>query len=203
MPSQLQTFLGALAVAAGPALAQFTPTSTFTPGQQPSVTMATAPNSQATGLPRLVEQLPPCAVPCFESAAKAIHCQPTDFSCLCKPGSAQSLALNVGTCIGGPALFDGNSGSRNDTDAANDGCELDDLDDLSKLAGQICAAVAATPNQSDLAAATSIVSEAIAKASATGTGDGTGAGRQNNAGRAGQASVGMLAIVAGYAVFFL
>ncbi|KAK0612027.1 hypothetical protein B0T14DRAFT_607999 [Immersiella caudata] len=207
MPAQLQTLLGALAVV-GPALAQF-PTTTL----EPSVTMATAPNSPqatATGLPRLVAQLPSCAIPCFESAAKTINCTPTDFSCLCRAGSAQSLALNVGTCIGGPALFGGgggigNNGTSNsdDDDDANDGCELDDLDELSRLAGQICAAVAATPNQSELAAATSIVSQAIAQASATGTAGGSGSGRQNNAGRAGQASMGMLAIVAAYAVFFL
>ncbi|KAK0648586.1 hypothetical protein B0T16DRAFT_456053 [Cercophora newfieldiana] len=198
---QLQTFLSALALA-GLTTAQF-PTSTSLP--QPSVTRATAPNppqATATGLPHLVAQLPTCAIPCFETAAKAINCGPTEFSCLCRSNSAQSLALNVGTCIGGPALFGGNNGTRNsDDDDSVDGCELDDLDDLAKLAGDICAAVAATPAQSDLAAATSIVSEAIAKASATGTA--SGAGRPNNAANVGYASTGMLAIVAAYAVFVL
>ena len=187
---QLQTLVFlTIAGLTSPALGQL-PTSTTS-----SVTIATAPNTPkatATNLPSLVAQLPPCAIPCFESAAKTINCGATDFSCLCKSGSASSLALNVGGCIGGPQLFGGAGNT--------DGCDLEDLGNLEKLAQSICAAVAATPAQSDLAAATSIVSGAILKASASASASETG--RPNNAIKAG-AGTGMLAIVAAYAVFVL
>ena len=202
----LKTLLLAAGFTSLPAARAQLPTTTTTGNllptlTTPSLTIATVPNPTATALPDLVRELPTCAIPCFESAARAINCAVTDFSCLCRAGNAASLSVNVGTCIGGGQLLGGSSSNDNDNDN-NDGCELEDLGELATLAGQICSAIANNPNQSQLAAATTIVSEALARASATAAAT-TGAGRQNAAVRAERAGTGMLAVVAAYAVFVL
>ena len=159
----------------------------FTAGvtaQSPDVSIATVPNTCATptptasGLPGLVAQIPSCAVVCFASAARQVNCDPADFSCLCRAGNAASLGLNAAGCLGGGQLLTGgdnnnnddNDNNDNDDDDANDReneCELDDLDDLAQLATRICTAVAANPGAAQLAAATSVVSEALARASSS------------------------------------
>ncbi|KAK3348974.1 hypothetical protein B0T25DRAFT_232042 [Lasiosphaeria hispida] len=193
-----------LAVLSTLTLAQL-PTSTLSiPSiSTPSLTIATVPNPLPTGtsLPALVSQLPACAVPCFDTAARQISCTPTDFSCLCRSDKTTSFSINMASCLGGVTLF-----GDDDNDDVKDEC--DDLDDLAELAGKICVAVAAGPDQSQLAAATTAVSQALARASATGSGAAPSAtsatGRPNEAGRGvDRASTGMLAAVVAYAVLVL
>ncbi|KAK3935119.1 hypothetical protein QBC46DRAFT_398236 [Diplogelasinospora grovesii] len=161
----------------------------------PTVPSSSLATPTATDLPGLVSELPSCAIPCFESSAKEIGCGVTDFSCLCRAGNAASLGLDMVGCLGGGLGGDNKNN-----------CSISSL---AAVAASICSAVGDNPNQSQLAAATSIVSAALASAAATGTSTGTGAttsetGKPNSAGRVvDQAAAGMLAVVAGYAVLVL
>ncbi|KAK3312820.1 hypothetical protein B0H66DRAFT_607876 [Apodospora peruviana] len=149
-------------------------------------------------LPGLVSKIPDCAIACFSSAAATLNCGPADFACLCKSDNIQSFSLNIASCLSG-----GLGGDKKPTD---DACSLTNL---ATVAGEICAEVnASNPNQSELAAATSVVSEKLASASKTAstpssTSSSAAGGNKAPPARPEGAAMGMLAVVAAYAVLAL
>ncbi|TGJ78216.1 hypothetical protein E0Z10_g10543 [Xylaria hypoxylon] len=105
----------------------------------------------STSLPELVSELPTCAIPCFESGAKAAGCSTTDFACLCGSGKS-SFISNAAICV-------------------STKCQGDDFSNTISLAGQICDAVSQNPDTSAVASASAIVTSALGVASATSTPD--------------------------------
>lgn len=168
------------------------------------ITVSTTGNSQATptptasGLPGLISQLPACALPCLQSAAGTVKCTLSDFACLCQSSNLNSFALNMGTCLTGGLGGEGGPSSTNaDCSVTN----------LASLATQICSRVNSAPSQEELSSASAVVSEKLAAATGTQTGaspTGT-AGSKNEAGgrKNDGAAMGMLAVVAAYAVLAL
>ncbi|KAM7184103.1 hypothetical protein V8F20_012349 [Naviculisporaceae sp. PSN 640] len=156
----------------------------------------TATPTVASGLPGLVSQLPTCALPCFESAAKTVKCTLSDFECLCQSSNLNSFALNMGTCLTGGLGADGGPS------AEDDRCSISNL---SSLATQICSRVNSAPSQDELASASAVVSEKLAAATATQTGATSTGTPKNEAGarKNDGAAMGMLAVVAAYAVLAL
>ncbi|KAM7186830.1 hypothetical protein V8F33_011588 [Rhypophila sp. PSN 637] len=156
------------------------------------------PTPTASGLPGLVSQLPACALPCFQSAAQTVKCTLSDFECLCKSSNIQSFAVNMGSCLTGGL---GGNGGPSSTDSQ---CSISNL---TSLAGQICSRVNSAPD-GELSSASAVVSEKLAAATATQTQSGANSsptdGSKNEAGRKhGDAAMGMLAVVAAYAVLAL
>ncbi|KAK0609920.1 hypothetical protein B0T17DRAFT_512241 [Bombardia bombarda] len=160
--------------------------------------------TDTNSLPALISQLPTCAIKCFDETTTSIGCGPTQFSCLCQSDKTTSFALGMATCLSGGL------GGNDNTDPA---CSLDSL---ASLAGNICAAVSSGPDQAQLAAATSIVSSALASAGVTGAGtttaaagaSETGTGTETNkndaaGGKNAGLGMGMLVVVAAYAVVAL
>lgn len=123
----------------------------------------------------------------------------TDFTCLCKPSNLNSFAVNIGTCLTGG--LGGKSGpSATDPDCA--------ISNLSSLATQICASVNnGEADQAALASASSIAGDKLSSASETssaGSPSSSSGGGQNHGGaRPEGAAMGMLAVVAAYAVLAL
>lgn len=150
----------------------------------------------ASGLPGLVSQLPACALPCFESAAKTVKCTLSDFKCLCQSSNLNSFALNMGTCLTGGL---GANGGPSGTDSR---CSIDNL---SSLATQICSRVNSAPSQDELASASAVVSEKLAAATATSTGASSTGTPKNEAGarKHDGAAMGMLVFAAAYALLAL
>ena len=138
------------------------------------VAAAAAQNATDTSesLPDLVEQLPQCAMSCFQSAAKDINCAVTDFACLCG-SKKQDFVNKITPCV-----------------AIGAGCSSDDLNSMralppvpapvltncppeaATLAPKICTAVDDNPSP----AAVSSASALVAAAEATGS-PGNAAGR--------------------------
>lgn len=108
---------------------------------------AVTAQSNDTSLPDLVQQLPKCAIPCFEKGAEAASCQTTDFACLCGDGKDKFIS-SASTCVLGD-------------------CEGENLSDIVSLATQICTSVSENPDPSDVASASNIVTSALGEASAT------------------------------------
>jgi len=205
----MQQFLIPLAaVLAVPALAQST-----------TAPPASVPTSQLQGLPRLVNELPLCAIKCFTEGAKGVNCPLTDLSCLCRTNNAAAFATSVTTCMRNNPVPPRPSGSPDiDDDTDPNECQLDELDDIVELAGRICLAALANPPQSQLAQATSVINDKITRASAT-SGGGNGAtptgssnnnnnnNNNNNSGRSGagrlEMAQGMLVAAVGYALIAL
>lgn len=216
MPQLHSLLTATLAILSSSAFAQTTPTPTPSAiGTGVTVAPPAATNPNPNSLSGLVSRIPTCALPCFESAAKKINCAATDFTCLCRSDQAAMLSTTLATCVGTDLLFghhddglfndndldddidDHNDNDKDDNDK-NDDC---DADDLAELAVRICAAVLTNPDQSQLAAATSIVSQGLAAAS---PGPANGGVRTSAAaGRVVRTAGGLLAAVAIYVVLVL
>ncbi|KAK3320305.1 hypothetical protein B0T19DRAFT_446069 [Cercophora scortea] len=166
---------------------------------QTSTTSASTSTTTYPGFAGLIARLPTCAIPCFNSAAKQVGCDLTSFACLCSSAHQTSFAIDMAGCL---------SGGIGGTPIADPACELAKL---SALAGDICQAVNASPPQTELAIATSLVSSALvvaSEATATATTSGAAAATSSSAAVAPGAGrdvvkVGMLVAVAGYAVMAL
>jgi hypothetical protein len=111
---------------------------------------ATAQNS-TTSLPDLVSQLPPCALPCFSTAAESASCEPTDFECLC--GTQRTEFINdIGPCV-----------------VISNVCSSQEIDRAVVLAGQICTNIASDPDPTAVASASNIITSALASETAAAT----------------------------------
>lgn len=108
------------------------------------VAAAAAQNATDTSesLPDLVEQLPQCAMSCFQSAAKDINCAVTDFACLCGPRK-QDFVSKITPCV-----------------AIGAGCSSDDLNKAATLAPKICAEVDNDPSPAAVSSASALVAGA-------------------------------------------
>ncbi|KAK3690263.1 hypothetical protein B0T22DRAFT_190986 [Podospora appendiculata] len=186
------------------ALLRLTTAQTQTPTTLQTSTTGTAPSTSSTttypGFAGLIARLPTCAIPCFNSAAKQVGCDLTSFACLCSSAHQTSFAIDMAGCL---------SGGIGGTPIADPACELAKL---SALAGDICQAVNASPPQTELAIATSLVSSALvvaSEATASPTSSGAAAATSLSAAAVGPVArrdgvaVGVLVVVAGYAVMAL
>jgi len=155
------------------------------------------PTSFPTGtanLPSLVALLPSCAIPCFDTAAKSINCATTDFPCLCKPSNFNSFAVNIGSCLTGGL---GGKAGPSSTDAD---CSISNL---SSLAEQICASVD-DADPAALSSASAIAADKLSETASAKNPSSSSSGGQNTGGaRPEGAAMGMLAVVAAYAVLAL
>jgi len=173
---------------------------TTTDNLLPTPTSASSSASSApTGsdLPSLVQELPGCAIPCFDSAAKSAHCTITDFACLCQQGDTlTSFGISFGTCING-----GLGGSGPEDPACN-------FDKLLATATRICTEFnTGNPSQEEVASASAIVASAVQSdaAAASETKDSGAAATVPRSERlgGGSAALGTLVVVAAYAVLAL
>jgi len=184
------TLTAAVLLALSPAaLAQSFETSTTS--SAPSSTSSTPAEPTQSGLAGLVAQLPPCAIPCFDTAARGMSCALTDLVCLCSDEKRTGLTISLGTCLNGGLTGDG---------PEDDACQLSKL---ATLATDICTEVQNNPDRAELDQASAIVSAALADASPTNgnTQDGdddSGAARPQSA-----AMMGVLVAFAGYAALAL
>ncbi|KAI1822723.1 hypothetical protein F4861DRAFT_540655 [Xylaria intraflava] len=137
------------------------------------VAVAAAQNSTAS-LPDLISQLPTCAIPCFQSAAKAAGCATTDVQCLCGTGK-DTFISSAGGCLLGK-------------------CPESDLQSAANVATSICTDVSNNPDPSSLASASSAVSSALAAAGATSSPDSAATRPELGFGIMGAAAAAMLAL---------
>lgn len=159
--------------------------STSIPPTPPISTSIPATSTSPSSLPSLLSLLPTCALPCFAQAARTINCSPSDLTCLCRANTnnAAALRLNVGTCLGGTSVFTGGDNpppTTNDEGDGNEeqreeGCELDQLEELGDLAGRICDVVGdSRTTVGELEEGMGVIEEALARTSVTATGTGMG-----------------------------
>ncbi|KAI1466216.1 uncharacterized protein F4812DRAFT_100326 [Daldinia caldariorum] len=94
----------------------------------------------AESVQELISQIPACAKPCLDSASTKIGCSTTDSKCQCS--KIDDLTQESITCV-------------------STSCDSDGLTKMTKLSGEICAAVAADAGG---AAASSLISSASAAA---------------------------------------
>lgn len=104
-------------------------------------------SDNSTSLPDLVSQLPTCAIPCFEQGAEAAGCSTTDFACLCGDGM-DTFVSKAASCVFGK-------------------CSSEELNTAIKSAEQICLAVADSPNPTEVASASAIITSALGAADPT------------------------------------
>ncbi|TKW49460.1 hypothetical protein CTA1_12854 [Colletotrichum tanaceti] len=109
-------------------------------------TTTTASSAGSTGLPRLIGELPTCAVTCLYTAANNIGCSPTDFNCLCD--SQERLLSSLTPCV------------------LTSGCSTDDIAAAARVAPQICSEVDNNPAPGDIASASNLVTGAFGTATA-------------------------------------
>jgi len=152
------------------------------------------PTGGTANLPSLIALLPSCAIPCFDIAAKSINCATTDFPCLCKPSNVNSFAVNIGSCLTGGL---GGKAGPSSTDAD---CSISNL---SSLAAQICASVD-DADPAALSSASAIAADKLSETASAKNPSSSSSGGQNTGGaRPEGAAMGMLAVVAAYAVLAL
>lgn len=106
--------------------------------------------SDSNSLPNLVEQLPTCAVGCLNTAASAISCAATDFSCMC--GKSEQLISNITPCL---------------TDSSKSGCNLNQAIEAGRVAPRICERINNNPSSQEIASASSLVAGAIETGAST------------------------------------
>ncbi|KAH8888485.1 hypothetical protein GQ53DRAFT_826183 [Thozetella sp. PMI_491] len=139
-----------------------------------AIQTAAAAATMAT-LPQLIQQLPACAVSCFEEAAISSGCKgAADFNCVCSPRKMTQLITQAGSCIG-----------------LGSNC---DLSKAALVASQICATIANNPSESDLASASAVASSALATATTT---------TKNAAPKPTAVAMAAMGVVAAYAVLGL
>lgn len=129
------------------------------------VAAAAAQNTTDTSesLPDLVEQLPQCAMSCFQTAAKDIDCEVTDFACLCG-SKKQDFVSKITPCV-----------------AFGAGCSSDELNSMrpypydysltpaltncpseaADLAPKICTEVDNNPSPAAVSSASALVDSAV------------------------------------------
>ncbi|KAJ1325962.1 CFEM domain-containing protein [Microdochium nivale] len=102
-------------------------------------------------LAQLISQLPTCAKSCFTSAAKNAGCGISDFQCICIDKRSDFITSIT------PCVFLTSGCSPSDTSAATD------------VATDFCHKMYASPNSTELQAATSAINAALGTPSPTGT----------------------------------
>ncbi|KAL0943285.1 uncharacterized protein CTRU02_201171 [Colletotrichum truncatum] len=112
-----------------------------------TVSQTTATSSLPTTLPGLVSNVPSCALPCWNKVSTEIGCDTGNLKCLCEtPGE---LEVKMGICI------------------LSSTCTRDQLGDTNAVIEPICDAVGKSPSSEAIASASSIITGAVGKATAT------------------------------------
>ncbi|KXJ90114.1 hypothetical protein Micbo1qcDRAFT_164605 [Microdochium bolleyi] len=99
-------------------------------------------------LAQLISQLPACAKNCFTSASKSAGCGVSDFQCICIDKRSDFIA-SIGPCI-----------------FLSSGCSSDDRSSATNVATDFCHKMYASPNNTELAAATSAIQSVLGTAAA-------------------------------------